>query len=298
MTELKDGFYAGKKLWNIIQQLSEMELPEKVAVAFVGKGVEFSWNNSDVLVVALSKKNVSEGLVNPNYLETLFIKGIKVYKVENLHAKIYSNDFGVVVSSCNLSHRSQEEYVEAGIFSQDANIKDDIDDFFQNTISVENIVSLSEIQEFKPLFNIKCHNLSKETTAIIERIWIINLVTTGLLQSVKSLLDKDKQGVKANLPTGHIDYTYHVASPSDYHKDDIVIVNHNSTIHKPYRFMQLSEIEHNLYQIHLIHRPGVSPIPLDEFRNPYLMNIFRKGTHEIKEEKYEFIKLLRDEFYE
>lgn len=89
--------------------------PCNVAVAYFGKGASklLPLTEGSRLVVDASEAAVKGGQTYPPDLLTLVRKGVAVYSVSNLHAKVYVLGRSAFIGSANASRHSEAQLVEA-----------------------------------------------------------------------------------------------------------------------------------------------------------------------------------------
>lgn len=88
-----------------------------VAVAYFGKGAGklLPLTEGSSLVVDASERAVASGQTCPTDLAKLVKRGVKVYSVPNLHAKVFVLGGAAYIGSTNVSNRSASQLVEAVI---------------------------------------------------------------------------------------------------------------------------------------------------------------------------------------
>jgi len=93
-----------------------------VAVAYFGKGASklLPLAKGSRLVVDASERSVASGQTCPADLSKLVKRGVKVYSVPNLHAKVFVLGRAAYIGSANVSNRSASQLVEAIIRTSDA----------------------------------------------------------------------------------------------------------------------------------------------------------------------------------
>lgn len=106
----------GKALWSEIQKLARRSRSLIAAVGFVGKRPDrlLRWRRNSVLIADLSEARVREGSSSARGALRLLRKGVRVFSLTGLHAKVFLFDRHAVVGSMNLSEDSQERLEEAG----------------------------------------------------------------------------------------------------------------------------------------------------------------------------------------
>lgn len=93
-----------------------------VAVAYFGKGASklLPLAKGSRLVVDASERSVASGQTCPADLRKLVKRGVRVYSVPNLHAKVFVLGRAAYIGSANVSNRSASQLVEAIIRTSDA----------------------------------------------------------------------------------------------------------------------------------------------------------------------------------
>lgn len=88
-----------------------------VAVAYFGKGASrlLPLPKSSVLVVDASERAVASGQTCPADLIKLMNKGVAIYSVPNLHAKVFVLGRAAYIGSVNVSNRSALQLIEAAV---------------------------------------------------------------------------------------------------------------------------------------------------------------------------------------
>lgn len=94
-----------------------------VAVAYFGKGASrlLPLSKGSRLVVDASERSVASGQTCPADLIKLVERGVTVYSVPNLHAKVFVLGRTAYIGSANVSSRSASQLVEAVIRTTDRN---------------------------------------------------------------------------------------------------------------------------------------------------------------------------------
>lgn len=111
-TFLSDG------VWNdITKSVKHSKLRAYAAVAFLAKGgaKQLPLKRGDLLVVNACDRIVKSGQTNPSELLKLQQKGVRVYSVDNLHAKVFVTGKCVYVGSTNVSTLSANDLVESAV---------------------------------------------------------------------------------------------------------------------------------------------------------------------------------------
>lgn len=92
-----------------------------VAVAYFGQSGSklLPLKAGSTLVVNLSEAAVRAGQTNPGEIAKLLKRGVRVYSVNNLHAKVFVTPSRVIIGSSNVSKNSANSLIEAALCSPD-----------------------------------------------------------------------------------------------------------------------------------------------------------------------------------
>ncbi|MDX6767067.1 MAG: phospholipase D family protein [Candidatus Methylacidiphilales bacterium] len=108
-----------------------------VAVAYFGKGASrlLPLPKGSILVVNASESAVKSGQTCPADLLAMSKRGVRVYSVANLHAKVFVLGRVVYVGSANVSRHSAQQLFEAVIRTMDAEVLSSAKQFIQQSCS-------------------------------------------------------------------------------------------------------------------------------------------------------------------
>lgn len=109
-------------LWTRLQYEADKAHSRNFAVAYVTDALALNMKRGDTLVVDASDEAITSGSTTATAIEELFDKGVTIYSLPRLHAKIYVFDSCVIVGSANLSKSSQTRLHEAAILSSDRSL--------------------------------------------------------------------------------------------------------------------------------------------------------------------------------
>lgn len=107
--------FVTKNQWDAIQRdLRSKRSPVTAVVSFIGKGAEtlMPLRRGDRLVCNADEATIKRGLTNPDALKLFHRKGVEVYSVVGLHAKVISGSDFAWVGSANASNSG---YFEATV---------------------------------------------------------------------------------------------------------------------------------------------------------------------------------------
>lgn len=133
MPNTKTRFLPREQLWPTIGVLaSKAKGVRRVASAYVGAGASkmLPLRKGDVLLCALSIVNAKAGTVNPSELKKLRRRGVRLYRADDLHAKIYLLGDSAVVGSANASTQSRDRLDEAALLTRDPETIADVKAWF------------------------------------------------------------------------------------------------------------------------------------------------------------------------
>jgi phosphatidylserine/phosphatidylglycerophosphate/cardiolipin synthase-like enzyme len=113
--------------------------PSFVAAAYFGKGASnlLPLRTNSRLVVDASEAAVKSGATHPADLRRMQKRGVIIYSVPNLHAKVYAFDDFAFVGSANVSNHSAGTLVEAMIRTSDPTAIRSVRTFVQGLCSNE-----------------------------------------------------------------------------------------------------------------------------------------------------------------
>ena len=117
--------FLGTNIWPVITaEAKRFDGKSLVAVAYFGSGAakRLPLNKGSILVVDASEKAVKSGQTNPAELIKLRKKGVRIFSMSNLHAKVFVFGGVAFVGSTNVSENSEDVYSEASIRSRQASV--------------------------------------------------------------------------------------------------------------------------------------------------------------------------------
>ena len=114
--------FRASSVWPVLRNAAKRsKRSAHVAVAYFGQGASklLPIGRESRLVVDASESTVKNGLTCPDELKKLANRGVRVFSVPNLHAKVFVLGSRVFVGSSNVSRRSAGTLVEAMIVTSD-----------------------------------------------------------------------------------------------------------------------------------------------------------------------------------
>lgn len=109
--------FLGDDLWHQLRDLARKARTRVAAVAYVTDSDAVPFGNGDLLVVDASDASIAGGSTSANALARLFERGVRLYSLKGLHAKVYVLDGAAIVGSANLSSMSQDHLAEAALLT-------------------------------------------------------------------------------------------------------------------------------------------------------------------------------------
>jgi len=140
-------------IWDeITLAVKKSKIKSIVAVAYFGQnGAEMlPLNEGSTLLVDASEKAVKTGQTCPAELLKLYYKGVKIYSLEDLHAKIFVIGKTLYVGSTNVSGNSKNRLIEAVIKTTDKHAIDDAKAFVESKCELE--MGENELTELKKMY--------------------------------------------------------------------------------------------------------------------------------------------------
>ena len=150
--EVKSEFIA-KNIWREITRSAKgAKKPSWVAVAYFAQGASrlLPLTRNSRLVVDASEGAVSSGQTCPFDLDKLMKRGVSIYSVPNLHAKVYVFDEIAYVGSANASNRSATHLIECVIRSLESGVIKNAKRFIQSLLIDE--LTPKRIEQLKRIY--------------------------------------------------------------------------------------------------------------------------------------------------
>lgn len=240
-------------LWDVIKNYSRKTQKSKVASAYLTSNAfeKVPLKKGDILLVAMCKRNLECGSVDPYEVEKYYNKGVKIYNLNNLHAKIYLLGNNVIIGSANLTSNS-EKLVEAGIITDNPKAIFNAKQFFkENCIEPITIGYINLCKKwYKPAtFNgFKSKKKSTKFNGQLSNLWVLNTQPIKgdtskddvLFENKKKTFNKyitDKTRYKIN----RIFYPLKHRVVSNVNKGDIIVEIHkdktNTEVYYPCRVL-------------------------------------------------------------
>ncbi|MDX2034155.1 MAG: phospholipase D family protein [Blastocatellia bacterium] len=124
-----------------------------IAVAYFGAGASrlLPLSEGSTLVVDASERAISAGQTCPDDLQVLLKRGVRIFSIPNLHAKVYVVGRAAYIGSANVSNHSAGRLLEAMLFTTDreavASARQFVRSLWLHELSPEMVVGLARIYQ-------------------------------------------------------------------------------------------------------------------------------------------------------
>src|SRR5437879_954134 len=101
--------FLSANIWPELRRLAKSKSRRAlVAVPFVGRNAarQLALRAGDILVTKFDEAAIRQGLVSPHAIVAFIQRGVNVYSVSNLHAKVFVFGRRAIVGSANVSSLS------------------------------------------------------------------------------------------------------------------------------------------------------------------------------------------------
>ena len=170
----------GDEVWETLRALAGQRARSHVAVAHLSKGAHdrLPLPKGSTLVVDASEGAVKAGQTDPKELRKYLADGVKVYRVEGLHAKVYVLGGTAVIGSANVSKSSEEDLLEAAVSSDSRPLVRAARDFVRAEASDR--ISSATLDHLEPLFATRrapstvSRGKRRASTRRLRRLWLMS----------------------------------------------------------------------------------------------------------------------------
>jgi hypothetical protein len=148
----------------------------------------------------MSEDSVKGGRTYPSEIEKYFKKGVKIYNCTNLHAKTYILGNTLILASANVSQRSKNDLIEAGLLTTDVDVRKNTIGWIRSLqtelVTPAYIASCKKI--FKPPKFSGRHRKGKSGVAPSHsRLWLLSTQPINLSDEEQKYCDeKEKEAEK------------------------------------------------------------------------------------------------------
>lgn len=192
-------------LWPQLEALSKRAKRTRVAVAYLASGASklLRLRENDVLVVDMGDASVKTGRTDPKEISKYLGAGVRVYSVENLHAKAFVFDDTVIVGSSNVSNHSKLGLAEAAIETTNAAVRSQVIAWIESIAlaPVTPTLAAAKAKIYKPpKWGSPTRGKSKKPPSPeVGRLWIINSQPVDFKEEEEDILDEQAETAKTFL---------------------------------------------------------------------------------------------------
>lgn len=130
----KHSFVTGDAIWVHIKEALNAKQPVRIAVPFIGLGVS-KWLKlppGSCLVTRCDLKSARAGQVSGKDLLYWHQKGVRIFNLQALHAKVFAFGQAAFIGSSNASATSRDRLVEAGVWTTEKALSRSAWDFVES----------------------------------------------------------------------------------------------------------------------------------------------------------------------
>ncbi len=119
-------FLNNDHLWQEIKKQAGKSKSLHAAVGYIGRNplLVIKWPKNSVVIADLSENAIRSGASSARGGLSLLKKGVKLYQLQFLHAKIYVFDKSAIVCSANLSESSARLYESGVLITEDKKVRE------------------------------------------------------------------------------------------------------------------------------------------------------------------------------
>jgi hypothetical protein len=109
-------------------------------------------NKGVTLVVDMSDRTVRNGSTNPAMIRRYLERGVAVYSLPGLHAKVFAFDRTAVIGSTNVSAHSRERLTEAAVLTTDSDVVKSCRQFIQELAEGVDLVTDEDVERCEAIY--------------------------------------------------------------------------------------------------------------------------------------------------
>lgn len=194
-------------LWDRLEKLCRAAKRRYVAVAYLGSGAarHLPLGAGDVLVVDMSDQSVMAGRTDPREIIAYLKNDVRVFSVDNLHAKVFIFGRNVIVGSANASAHSRNVLIEAAVETTDSKLRADALAWIQS-LEIAPVTLKQAKQKAKlyqppkwPPSQTSRRTSAKASNRIsprIDRVWLVNTHDSEWTDTEKKILARQAKSAK------------------------------------------------------------------------------------------------------
>lgn len=118
---VKHEFVTNESIWQHINGALKAGSPARIAVPFIGLGVSrwIKLTPGSCVVTRCDLKSARAGQVSGKDLLAWHKRGVRIFNLQALHAKVFAFDGAAFIGSSNASVTSRDRLIEAGVWTTD-----------------------------------------------------------------------------------------------------------------------------------------------------------------------------------
>ena len=141
-------------LWNKIIENSKNTHKKWVAVAYLSSDI-IKFKRNDYLIVDASSNAIKAGQTSKSLLTKYYKKGVNLFSLPFLHAKIFLFDNVLIIGSSNISKSSKDSLIEAGMISDEPKLITSAKSLITQLIPMAQKIDVNFINKIKNIKVIK-----------------------------------------------------------------------------------------------------------------------------------------------
>ena len=227
--------FVADSVWEQLKKIArDSQRPADVAVAYFGQGAAtlLPLPKGSRLVVDASEQAVKSGQTHPDDLASLVRRGVRVYSVLNLHAKVFVFGGTAFVGSANVSRRSASMLVEAAIMTTEREVvktaRKFVQDLCLNRLGPEELDRLQGLYRPPKIIGNRSTQRRKKTQKVkpeLPRVLLAQLELKEPPEGSESAEEAGRNAARKQLeqPRKHALEDFWWPSPCPYKLGDIVV---------------------------------------------------------------------------
>ena len=204
-----------------------------VAVAYFGDGADrlLKWRAGTRLVVDASTRTVRAGQCHPETLLRLLKRGVRVFSVSNLHAKVFVLGSRAYIGSANVSSSSEGQLLEAVVETSDKKLIAQARRFVKSLCLEElSPASLADLQKIyrPPLIHNRTNTVKSKRArrrAVTALLHLVQLKLMEWPEGEEAIQESGYETAKARKEhkTGWVVQTYRVSGRARVKRGELVV---------------------------------------------------------------------------
>ncbi|MEU4839776.1 phospholipase D family protein [Nocardia testacea] len=275
--------FSGPDPWPHITRALKTRGPRRAAIAYLGADAPqlLPLRRGDILVVNADRPALRAHATSPGALQHFLDRGVHIYSLPKLHAKVVATATIAVIGSANASRHSTMA-AEAVVISDAAEL------LSQARAFVEQMKELSDDpvnQEFidwaqtewdrgapAPVVGVSTDPPDEQDfpPRPVRRLFIVYSVDHDVSAAEAAIEQRSRRAVRRSMPVGGYRLQWFGADRTDppYQLDDVLLLRHDDgdteRLYGPYVVASAGQQVPGATAYHLKYRPQDKPIPVEE----------------------------------